>query len=86
MNKYEVRLKVVFFYLASIVKKLTLIDCIEAEDIIQAIKKSNTLVANLRCEIQASVDDRGQMYDELVNFEDIDDYDIEVSAICAVKE
>jgi len=51
------------------------------EDTLKAVKEANRLVANLRCELQPNEKANSYNFDELINFEDIDNVIVEVSAI-----
>jgi len=85
MNKYEARMKVSFYLESKTVKTLTLIGIVEAEDTIKAIKEVNTLMANLRRELQPDPDVNSYSFDELINYLDVDGVIVEVSAIVPTK-
>jgi len=80
VNKYEARIKATFYFKNKLVKALTLIDIIEAEGIVEACKLVDALMANLRCAF-SSQEKRSPEYDELLSYREVDDIEVEVSAI-----
>ena len=84
MNKYEVRMKATFYYARKVVNTLTMIDYVEAENMNCALEKVSLLKQDLLSEFDFELV-KPSVYDELNNFQDIDNVEIDVSAIVAVK-
>ena len=84
MNKYEVRMKVTFYYAGKIVNTLTMIEYVEAENMNCTLEKVSILKQNLLSEFDFELV-KPSVYDELNNLQEVDDMKIDVSAIVAVK-
>ena len=85
MNKYEVRMKVAFYFKGKTVKFITMIDIVEAEEIIGASKEACRIAASLRAELTNEEKGYTYGYEELVEFNDVDEISIDISAIVPFK-
>ena len=85
MSKYEVRMKVTFYNEGKTIKNLTMIDIVEAEDITGASKEACRRAASLRVELTNEEKGYTYGYEELVEFNDVDEVSIDISAIVPFK-
>jgi len=68
-------MKATFYYEEKIVKSITLIDILDAEDMVDACNKAVDLVSNVGAEFNTNNLER------LYDYKDIDDSYVEISAI-----
>lgn len=80
VNKYEARMKATFYFERKIVKTLTLIDVVEAEDMMKALEKTDVLLANLRGKLFSHAENNRELQ-EIIAYLDVDDIEVELSAI-----
>lgn len=85
MNKYEVRMRATFYWEGKIAKSMTMIDTVTGETMVEAMKKACRIQASISAELMNN--DKGYTYgyEELVNFLDVDDLIVEISAIVPFK-
>jgi len=81
VNKYEVRMKATFYFEEQTVKSLTLIDTVLGEDMVEATKNACRIQAALTNELCNEEKGYTYGYEELVNFADVDEVSVEISAI-----
>ena len=86
MSKYEVRMKATFYYDGKTVKNLTMIDIVEALDMVGACKAACRIQAALSSEFTDEEKGFTYGYEELVNHKDVDDLEVEISAIVPFKD
>jgi len=78
---YEVRMKVGFYCETRMVKCMTMIDIVEAEDMVGACKGACRIQASLLNELCNEEKGYTHGFEELVEFQDVDDISVEISAI-----
>ena len=85
MNKYEVRMKATFYFEGKMVKSITMIDIVEAMDMVGASKEACRISASLQTEFSNEEKGYTYGYEELVEFNDVDEVSIDISAIVPFK-
>ena len=85
MNRYEVTIQVTLFLKEAAMGMLELTDIVEAEDVIEASRKISILIGNLRADYFSAIHNKDNEFDELFGLEDLDDVEIDVLAINAIK-
>lgn len=85
MNKYEVRMKATFYFEGKTVKTITMIDIVKAETMVGASKEACRIQSALTCEFINDEKGCTYGYEELVNHADVDEVEVEISAIVPYK-